>query len=328
MEEAVSTDCCMCCGQPNLDYLAHLVGTHKFDLDKAKSVVGSESAKRGFSKDDKVLRVGGVPITLPDEGTGDHIHIHLNISVDGGNKDAKGIIGPSGKSPISPQKNPTLPKSKDLTEMTVSMSPSGLVTCADDSGTNPKDEKSVSPKDKDDDDDDVMVLKVCPAKNRSRSKRSERVIGINTEDNNNTERSAGSAGFHTIRKEKNVKFEPPKAKGRRIKEKSEDSVMPSKGLVLSNTELYKNVEKMLKCPHLQTLVENGEVHTCKVCGGEVANSKDEINGHVSTVHGINALQYLALFFPQGKWFEVSGIFCADGVTVLRITTCVPHLSAI
>ncbi len=270
----------MCCGQSTLDYLAHLVGTHNFDLDRAKSVVGSESTKRGSGEKDKVITVGGVPITLPDEGTGDHIHIHLNIGGDGGNEDhAKGILRSSGKSPISPQKSPTLPKGKDSIEMTVSVSPSGLVTRADDSGTKPKDENSVSPQDEDDDDDDdVTALKVCPAKNQLKEE----------------------------------------AKVGRVKEKIEDSVMPSKALVLSDTDLDKNVEKMLKCPHLQTLVEDREVHhTCKVCGEEVTNSKEEINGHVSSVHGINALQYLALFFPQGKWFEVSAKIpvCADSLAL-------------
>ncbi len=94
--EVASTSSCLCCGVASSDYLEHLLEMHKFSLAKAREIIrasnkenaepsGTHALKAMFSSDTmvnnkSVFTVGGVPITLPENGEGRSIHLHFNVN--------------------------------------------------------------------------------------------------------------------------------------------------------------------------------------------------------------------------------------------------------
>ncbi len=65
------------------------------------------------------------------------------------------------------------------------------------------------------------------------------------------------------------------------------------------------VELMLKHGNLNLLEDGGGLHKCKICDEEFSNTKKEINNHVTSRHGINAIQYQALYFEESSlWHKV------------------------
>ncbi len=106
--EAISTPNCLCCGEASLDYLEHLLEKHNFNLARAREVIGKgkrdeealsvvneNSNATKTTMDSNVLKVGGVPITLPKDGsTNGHVYnIHLNFGgtvAEGANLSSRG----------------------------------------------------------------------------------------------------------------------------------------------------------------------------------------------------------------------------------------------
>ncbi len=94
--EIASTSSCLCCGDASSDYLEHLMELHKFTLARARKVIGENNSGNtkpsGTNESEdiilhnimgnsgSVVTEGGIPITLPDNTTGQSIHLNLIIN--------------------------------------------------------------------------------------------------------------------------------------------------------------------------------------------------------------------------------------------------------
>ncbi len=339
----VSTSNCLCCGDGTPDYLEHLLETHKFNLKRAREVIsasesstmqndtGSNSTLEATNSSDdlmgsskSVLNIGGVPIKVPRRTTGGSVHIHLTVNRSetlNRNHEMEMIQAVTPLPPtLSSQEidtsstlthgsSPSMPPA--LRPTTVLNNKTGTLSDSNSEPLNLSESvttyfNSMATKDntgdnivKDLEECSSIILKKAPVKNKrtdskqckfadqtTRSAKARKLLPLQSENTTTNKRI------------KIAKHRPQDEKVARMNNASKkQEVMPLK---LTNSSVEK---LLLKYPPLDKLLK-GQVHTCKICNEKIPICKQKINGHVVNKHGINAVQYLALFYMENKWYKV------------------------
>ncbi len=284
--EVLSTQSCLCCGVATSDYLEHLLEFHKFNLARAREVIGGENFRKNvepaatednviicatnttLDSSTNVLRIGGVPITLPTGGQGRNIYIHLNIE---------------DSDPSEGQEVKKLGNNDDGNESrTQLITPNAAI-----SSTYEKSSKRWVEWEADNSDDEIVILQELGSSNSEMA----------TEPNMSKDRKGPAEG--TTLYSKNSKNNQP------------DDGTKQKNRKLTCVPLINKldeVNEMFKYDKLMELVQEGEFdHCCKICHTNVQNIKVTIHEHVSKEHDINLLQYYALYFKQTTWSSVSTV---------------------
>ncbi len=93
------------------------------------------------------------------------------------------------------------------------------------------------------------------------------------------------------------------------KNKKKSAIFAYKPKILATRYVFSKEEKeMFKYERLSGLLNCGTVHRCQICNVQFPSTLEEIQKHVKG-HGINILQYHAIYFNQKYWHHVSFIGC-------------------
>ncbi len=312
--EVISTPSCLCCGVAASDYLEHLLELHKFSLARARGVIGADAIKKpsgpkategnigSMDNSASVLRVGEVPITLPSHRQGGPIHIHLNI---GNNalleeQQVKGLVTNYGDEErrISPSTTSLELSSQEVTMTSVGMSSTPASERA--TGDTIVDELKTECSD-----DEIVILDETSnrgkiiAPNLSKSKipknpksKSKKSKVVKEPDEVMTSSYFKPSSFYSKkRKRKQIDNGSKRKKSSRL-----SCLKPQ-----ANQDTFSEGREMMKYNRLTELLDNGEVHCCKICLRTVQNTKRKIHDHAVNIHGINILQYCALYFKKKSW---------------------------
>ncbi len=326
--EVISTPSCLCCGVAASDYLEHLLELHKFSLARARGVIGADSIKNAEPKategeipigsmdnSTSVLRVGEVPITLPTHGQGGPIHIHLNIGNEALHKEGevKGLITNNADKEKRAPPSSLLELSSQETTMTSVLSTPAVERATHDTIVYElKTEGS---------DDEIVILDEftnrgkITAPNFPKSKiqsnpksKSKKSKVLKKPDEVMTSSYFKPSSFYSKkRKRKQIDNGSKRNKSSRL-----SCLKPR-----PTEDTFSEEKEMMKYDKLTELIEDGEVHCCKICLSEVQNTKRKIHNHTRNIHGINILQYYALYFNQEGWYNVSKHTYQQGIIGIK-----------
>ncbi len=354
--DAISTPNCLCCGAASSDYLEHLLEEHNFNLARAREViskgkreenaivVNENSSTSKTIADSNVLNVGGVPITLPKDGsTNGHVYnIHLNFG---------GSVAGRGDKPNRSNVNLTtsLPASSTASNQSAPFTGSFLPNLpVDNSFSTPVACSDPNPQviaESNNDNDILFIDKVIDKKNDRSIMQPTSYLGKVEKGGHgrklHSDKGSASCNQHHIAPKchkhqksscKTCNYEDSKRNGKRrikmAKRKLRVKAPPERECIsdLQNTtkepaivapvekddddkKELNEVELVLKHGKLNFLERGGGLHKCKICGEEFHNTKKDINNHVTSRHDINAIQYQALYFEKSSLWHKVRVYC-------------------